>query len=72
MCMTLNGDIISKRIGQGLALAAILAYWAPVVGSFSSEVGAYLPMSTASALPSKNTTVAYEIIEHVDRADTVN
>ena len=70
--MRLNGDIISKLIGQGLALAAILAYWAPVIGSFSSEVGAYLPISQASALPFKNTTVAYEIIEHVHMADTIN
>ncbi|MEO6607373.1 MAG: hypothetical protein ABIN69_02770 [Aestuariivirga sp.] len=70
--MTISGDKISKRIGQGLALAAILAYWAPVVGSFGSQVGAYLPMSMDSTLPSKNTTVAYEIIEHVDMANTVN
>ena len=69
--MTFNGDIISKRIGQGLALAAIFAYWAPVVGSFSTEVGAYVSMSNAPA-PSKNTTVAYKTIEHVDMADTVN
>lgn len=68
--MTFNGDIISKRIGQCLALAAILAYWAPVVGSFGSEVGAHVSMSKATSLPSKNTTVAYEIIEHVDMADT--
>ena len=70
--MTFSGDIISKRIGQGLALAAIVAYWAPVVGTFSTEVRAYVSMSNPSALPSKNTTVAYEIIEHVDMADTVN
>ena len=70
--MTLNGDMISKRIGQGLVLAAILAYWAPMVNSVSSKVGAYLPVLEVSTVQSKNTTIAYEIIEHPAMADTMN
>ena len=70
--MIISRDIISKRIGQGLAIAAILAYWAPVVGAFSSQMGAYLPVTEASVIPSKNITVAYEIMENVNLAATVN
>ena len=70
--MALNGDMISKRIGQGLVLAAILAYWAPVVSSVYSKAGAYLPAIEASTVQSKNTTIAYEVIEPPAMADTMN
>jgi hypothetical protein len=70
--MTFNGDMISKHIGRGLVLAVILAYWAPVVSSVSSKVAPFLPVLEASTVASKNTTVAYEVIERPAMADTMN
>ncbi len=60
--MTLRTDIISKTIGQILVAAAIIAYWAPVVGFVGHKVQDYLPALEASAQPSKNMTIAYEVI----------
>ncbi len=60
--MTLRTEIISKTIGQILVAAAIIAYWAPVVGYVGHKVQDYLPVREASAQPQKNTTIAYEVI----------
>lgn len=60
--MTLRTDIISNTIGQILVAAAIIAYWAPMVGYVGIKVKDYVPVFEASAQPPKNTTIAYEVM----------
>jgi hypothetical protein len=70
--MTITSQLVSKIIGQVLVLAALVAYWAPVVSYVGHKAETYLPMLEASAQDSRNTTIAYEVIDHPVSASTID
>ena len=60
MIMVIKSNIISLRIEQVLVLAAILLYWAPILGNLETML--FSP-AQASVLAQKNVTVVYEVMD---------